>query len=115
MYVVAPEYASKTKTELDMFASEAEKEISINAFGKFYDRAVALITAHLIAMSERHKKMGGNAATGQLTGTKVGDLSRQFSKSSDSTNKNGSYDLTIYGVEYLRIRKKILMGPKFVS
>ena len=112
--VVAPEYASMIDADLDVFAAEAEIEVSLKAFGKFYDRAVALITAHLIAMSERYKTMGGNSATGQLSKTKVGDLERQFLSSGDS-GKNGSYDLTTYGTEFIRIRKKVLMGPKFVS
>lgn len=111
--VVAPEYANKSNAELDMFAVEAEIEVTEKVWLTRYPRAVALLTAHLIAMSERNKTMGGNAATGSLKKTKVGDLEREFA-SKDSGN-DGSYSLTIYGVEFLRLRKQVLMGPKFVG
>lgn len=112
--VVAPEYAAKTNNELDVFANEAEIEITVKVWKTRYDRGVALITAHLIAMSERPSNMGGNSATGQLIKTKVGDLERQFGKASND-GKNGSYDLTTYGAEFLRLRRQVLKGPVFVG
>jgi hypothetical protein len=115
--VVAPEYASMTNAELDLFASEAECEVSEKKWGCKYDRAVALITAHLIAMSERAKNSGtGSKGTGQVKKVKVGQLEREFDTGSNSESKNnGSYDLTIYGKEFIRIRKQLLKSPIFVS
>lgn len=114
--VVAPEYADKTDAELDLFANEAECEVSESKWGCKYDRAVALITAHLIAMSERAKNSGtGSSGTGQLTKVKVGQLERTFDAGSDVEKKDGSYNLTIYGKEFIRIRKQLLKGPIFVS
>jgi hypothetical protein len=111
--VVAPEFASMSDEDLDLFAAEAECEVAQSKWGCRYDRAIALITAHLIAMSQRASGMGGNAATGELKKVKVGDLEREFqSSSSDSSD---SYGLTTYGKEFLRIRKQILKGPVFVS
>ena len=118
--VVAPEYASKADAELDLFATEAECEVSETKWGCKYDRAVALITAHLIAMSERAKNSGtGSSGTGQLTKVKVGQLERTFDAGENSQGQGssgkGSYSLTIYGKEFLRIRKQLLKGPVFVS
>jgi len=112
--VVAPEYASKSNDTLDLFAGEAEKEIAVSKWGNKYDRAVALITAHLIAMSERAEKLG-NSATGQLKRTKVGQLEREFGAGSNTNDSGNPYDLTIYGKEFLRLRKQVLKGPVFVS
>lgn len=113
--VVAPEYASKTDAELDLFATEAECEVSQKKWGCKYDRAVALITAHLIAMSERAKNSGtGSSGTGQMKKVKVGQLEREFDVGS-SSDEDGSYSLTIYGKEFIRIRKQLLKGPIFVS
>lgn len=111
--VVAPEYADKTDAELDLFAAEAECEVSQKKWGCRYDRAVALITAHLIAMSERSSS-NGNAGTGQLKKVKVGQLEREFDVGS-GTSSDDSYNLTIYGKEFIRIRKQVLKGPIFVS
>jgi len=115
--VVAPEYASKTDAILDLFAAEAECEIALAKWGKKYDRAVALITAHLIAMSERAKNSGtGTAGTGVVRKVKVGQLEREFDNGNGSEGSNeGSYDLTIYGKEFVRLKKQLLIGPIFVS
>lgn len=113
--VVAPEFAAKADNELDPFASEAEIEVSQKAFGKRYDRAVALITAHLIVMSQKKSGNGGGAgATGEVESTKVGQLSRKFNVESSMTERGGSYNLTHYGKEFLRLRKQILKSPIFV-
>lgn len=115
--VVAPEYASKDNLELDLFASEAECEVAASKWGCRYDRAVALITAHLIAMSERAKNSGtGSSGTGALKKVKVGQLEREFDVGSGvEADANGSYNLTIYGKEFVRLRKQVLKGPIFVS
>ena len=110
--VVAPEFANEPN--LDLFATEAECEVNINVWGCRYDRAVALITAHLIAMSKKSNGMGGSSVTGQLRKVKVGDLERDFASGS-TADKNGSYDLTTYGAEFLRIRKQVLKGPRFIG
>lgn len=114
--VIAPEYAKKTDAELDLFATEAECEVSEKKWGCKYDRAVGLITAHLIAMSERAKNSGtGSSGTGQLTKVKVGQLERTFDAGAGTGSDDGSYNLTIYGKEFIRIRKQLLKGPIFVS
>ena len=112
--VVAPEYAALSNATLDIFAAEAEIEISVKAFGKRYPRAVALITAHLINMSKRSED-GSSSSSGELKKIKVGDLEREFAVSSADSKSNGSYNLTTYGKEFLRLRKQSLMGPKFVG
>lgn len=115
--VVAPEFADKVGTpEYDLFQTEALCEVSESKFGCRYDRAVALIMAHLMAMADRSKNGGGNSNTGQVKRTKVGQLEREFDTGSGSgENSNGSYDLTTYGKEYLRLRKQIIKSPIFVS
>jgi len=112
--VVAPEYAEMSNSDLDVFATEAELEISQKAFGKFYPRCVALITAHLINLSKRSAN-GSSSSPGELKKVKVGDLEREYAVSAADAKTNGSYSLTIYGKEFVRLRKKVLMGPKFVS
>jgi hypothetical protein len=110
--VVAPEYATKTNEELDPFAEQAEIEITDSVWKTRYDRGVALLTAHLIKVSELYQSQGGTSSSGQLVETKVGDLRRKFAENKQS---NGSYNLSTYGSEFLRLRKQVLMGPIFVT
>lgn len=110
--VVAPEFAAKADADLDVFAEEAELEISEKAFKKLYPRAVALITAHLIKMSELSNSPNGS--TGELKKVKVGDISREYAVG-ESQADGDTYALTVYGKEYLRLRSKLLKTPMFVS
>jgi hypothetical protein len=104
--VVAPEFASKTDSEILEFAAEAENELSETAWGKLYPRALALVTAHLMKMSAN----ASSGITGELTSVKVGNLSRTYAQSSNNDN---AFSLTTYGKEFLRIRKQIVKGPYF--
>ena len=103
--VVAPEYASMIDAELDVFATEAEIEISETKWGARYPRGVALLTAHLIKVAPSNSSE--SSAVGILNKTKVGNLERGYATKSDPSG----YDRTSYGVEFLRLRKQVLMGP----
>jgi len=111
--VVAPEYKGKPETKISLFYTEAALEVSESKWGKYHPRAWALMTAHLMKMfdiSDLGQASGGNA---QLKKVKVGDLEREFAVS--ETKGKDTLELTIYGKEYIRLRKKILKGPLFVS
>lgn len=113
--VVAPEFASKTDAEIDLFANEALCEVNCNKsrWGCRYDRAWALITAHMMKLSEISKN-GSSGGGGPLKKVKVGQLEREYDTASSTEAKNGSYNLTNYGLEYIRLRKKNLSSPIFV-
>lgn len=108
--VVAPEFAAMTDPEITAFGDEAEIELSEKAFGNRYPRAVCLITAHLIAMS---KLKSASGAVNPLKRTKVGDLEREYAVSVEG--QNDSFNLTPYGKEFVRLRRQVLMTPRFVS
>ena len=111
--VVAPEFKTKTLAQLTPFIDEAELEVSEKKWGKFHPRAWGLMTAHLQKMfdiSKNGQSSGGNA---QIKKTKVGKLEREFAVS--DSKSNDTLQLTIYGKEYKRLRKKIIKGPLFVS
>lgn len=111
--VVAPEFKNKAESELQPFVDEAELEVSEKKWGKFHPRAWALMTAHLKKMfdiSDTGQASGGNA---QLKKTKVGDLEREYVVPTNA--QADTLNLTIYGKEYIRLRKKILKAPLFVS
>lgn len=111
--VVAPEFSSKTTTDLALFVSEALLEVSPTKWGKWHPRGWALMTAHLLKMQEvsaSGQASGGNA---QLKKTKVGNLEREFAVSQNI--EGDTLDLTIYGKELKRLRKRFLKAPLFVG
>ena len=111
--VVAPEFASKSTVELQPFVDEAELEVSEKKWGKFHPRAWGLMTAHLLKMFGISNTGQSSAGNTQIKKSKVGDLEREFAVS--QTKDKDTLELTIYGKEYMRLRKKILKGPLFVS
>lgn len=116
--VVAIEFATLSDETINLFADEAYLELSETTWGKRHPRAWALITAHLIKLSKKTEADGGDGSTGsvnELKRIKVGDLEREYAV---STKANGSdsdtYGLTLYGKEFLRLRKQVLITPMFV-
>lgn len=111
--VVAKEFAAKEDSEIELFAAEAELEVSESYFGKFYPRVVCLITAHLMKVSEISQS--SNGSTGELKKIKVGDLEREYAVNSGMEMSKDTLGLTLYGKEYLRLRKKLVKTPLFIS
>lgn len=111
--VIAPEFEDSTEAVIQCFADEAYLELSEQVWGKRHPRAWGLITAHLMAIADR-SKAGGNAGTGQIKKVKVGQLEREFDVGS-SKDSSDSFNLTVYGKEFLRLRKQVLIGPVIVG
>ncbi len=111
--VVAPEFAGKSNSTLDLFAAQAEIQITEKVWLTRYDMGVAYLTAHMITMADRNARSGGNKVTGELRKTKVGNLEREYAV--DDKNSDGAYNLTSYGKEFIRLRKQLVIGPIFLG
>jgi hypothetical protein len=103
---LAPEYENLDvagAARRDILSTSAEVEIDEYTFGARYDTALALLTAHYMKQNEH----GGYA--GFQTGETVGDISQSF----QSDNGPGVADLgsTIYGEQFLRLRKQLVKTP----
>lgn len=107
--IVAPEFATMADEDINIFIDEAKIELSEKVWGKRYNRGVALIAAHLIAMSKINSNGGGGSAP--IKRTKVGSLEREYAV---STENNDALKLTKFGNEFLRLRRQVLMTPLFV-
>lgn len=83
-------------------------------FGKFWSRAVALLTAHFLTL-EKLKESSGSAASDALTGgnltmEKEGDLQRQYSaSSSNSDTAEELFTKTLYGKMFLQLRSMCIV------
>ena len=116
--VVAPEFESMDDETIELFADEAKIELSESAWGKRYPRALCLITAHMIKLSKKTAADAGTDSTGsinELKKIKVGDLEKEYAVSNKQNGTDqDTYGLTLYGKEFLRLRKQLLITPMFV-
>jgi hypothetical protein len=99
---IAPELAAASDERVSLFIGFAESMVNSNVWGSKTDQGVAVLTAHLLTMSNR----GGNG--GAVVSEKVGDLSVNY-----SAPKNGDDDLesTAYGKWFLRLRRSLPITP----
>lgn len=113
--VVAIEYQDMDDEDLELFYNEAILEVDQTRFGRFYPRSVALMMAHLIALTNKAKTIGMNNQSGQIKKVTVGDLSREYAVAETSNFGDGDLASTIYGAEFLRLRKRILFTPVYIA
>lgn len=111
--LIAPEFAAIAINDLQIFIDAAELEVSVKKWGKYHPRAWGLMTAHLKKMFDISNTGQASSGNAQLKKVKVGDLEREFAVS--ETKNKDTLELTIYGKEYIRLRKKILKAPIFVG
>ncbi len=101
-----PEFSSENDSRVELFIGIAASQIGSDAWGTLTDPATAYLAAHSLAMANRL----GSGAAGPVTAEKVGDLSRNYG---DLSSKLDSVELssTPYGLEYLRMRRQVLVTP----
>lgn len=109
--LLAPEFKEESEDDIAMFVDLAKPQVSKKRFGKLYNQALALLTAHIMKMSGK-----GDTSTGT-----VGDSLRVASVSEGNTsvsfntglyssdNSDAELSLTPYGIRYKRIRSQCII------
>lgn len=114
-----PVFASTTTypdTEIQFWIDLAAKLHSVERWGDLYDYGVSLFVAHNLSLEFSSTAA---AAAGQAPGQVVGALSSasvdKVSYSRDSSSamdpKNGHWNLTTYGLRWVRLMRMIGAGP----
>lgn len=108
------EFAEVEDDTVKVFISLAEPLISRKRFGKLYQQALAYLSAHRMKMSGLGKGIGpGTATIGDtigLSSASEGGTSVSFSNSqSGNTDTDSEYGLTVYGMQYLQLRKRCVV------
>lgn len=105
-----PEFADVSNTVIDTWAGIASISCDDAAWdlprGKY---ASALLTAHLLTRSGQ--STGGAPASGPVTSSSVGALSRSYGQVSTKNQDDALLLTTAYGQEYLRLRRELPVTP----
>ncbi len=101
---VAPKFDSVDGARLSTVLGLATSQVG-SVFGTQRNTAIAYLAAHMLEI--------GNAASGSggiITEETEGGLSRSYS--GNANTKPTAYDRTVYGQEFVRIRKQCVMGAR---
>lgn len=90
-------------TYLELYADQ----ISVKRFGKTYAKALAYLTAHKLKMMDKGEDdgFGSIGAALRIASASEGETSVSFGTTVTTTDTDSEYGLTIYGIEFLTLRR----------
>jgi hypothetical protein len=97
-----------------LILGDAALEVSRKAWGKFYNRGVLALAAHLLALSEA-ADVDSSSVSGVVTSEKAGEVQVSYASAPISSLDDAYYSSTVYGQEYMRLRSLISIGVRVVS
>ena len=105
--VIATEFSAVTDNEVNAFITLSEPMVSKRIFGKFYEQAVAYLTAHRMKMAGMGDSSLGALDDALRVGSySEGDTSVSFNIGGTGLKENDAYyTLTSYGLMYLQLRR----------
>lgn len=105
--VVAPEFKNVADDEVCKWIDFAKPFVSKKKFGNAYEHALAYLAAHKMKMAGRgDNSMGKVDDALRVSSYSEGDVSIGFSVSQgNNMSVDAEYALTIYGIQYLSIRR----------
>ncbi len=94
-------------TYLELFADQ----ISVKRFGKSYTKALAYLTAHKLKMMDKGADdgFGSMGAALRVASASEGETSVSFSSSISTADAESEYSLTIYGIEFLTLKRNVII------
>lgn len=94
-------------TYLELYADQ----ISAKRFGKSYTKALAYLTAHKLKMMDKGADdgFGSMGAALRVASASEGETSVSFSGSISTADAESEYGLTIYGVEFLTLKRNAII------
>jgi hypothetical protein len=106
---LAPEFANEDQALLERFIDYATPSVSSKRFKPevIYQQAVALYAAHLLTLRAR----GGKS--GPVSSIREGDLSISYEALQGQDNTE-LYQ-TVYGAQFVQLRRQNIMSPRFVE
>ena len=112
--LIGKEFAAVEDSELELWIEMVRPMVSKRQFGKLYDQALAYLVCHKLKMAGNGENpLGDLGAIG--TGFAVGSVSEGGSSISFGANQSSNLatdaelGLTAYGVQYLSIRRMVIV------
>jgi len=107
--LIAPELIGIDQDIWDLILADVNRHVSSVTFGEFTEEACRYLAAHYLTL-QSDKSI--NSASGALVKDKVGDVFREYSRSSNERYSEADYNRTGYGKTFLSIRRKVAIKFK---
>jgi len=98
-----PEFANVPDSRVQLFIDDAVICLNEIRAGIYYDKLLALLTAHFLALALQQES-GVDKGTGMVGSMSEGDTSISFVSPSSTSTSDYYYQQTTYGIEYLTFR-----------
>ena len=107
----AAEFQELSDETVGQWLELTEPLISRKVFGRLYEQALALLTAHRLKMSGYGDSMLGSVGdTIRVSSYSEGEVSIGFGTSqAGNLDADGEYSLTTYGLAYLNLRRLVVI------
>ena len=109
-----PEFSAVNDVRIQALLDIANLSVSQKVWGSAYAPGMAYLVAHLLKRSGAATGVsGGSSNAGTVSSEKVGELQRSYSApgGSSSSGEDSLLSTTSYGMEYLRLRRQLLVTP----
>ena len=109
-----PEFSAVNDVRIQALLDIANLSVSQKVWGSAYAPGMAYLVAHLLKRSGAAIGVsGGSSNAGTVSSEKVGELPRSYSApgGSGSSGEDAFLSTTSYGMEYLRLRRQLLVTP----
>jgi hypothetical protein len=107
-----PEFVTIADARIQIFLDLSVLEVGEGAWGTLYEEGVFLLAAHQLQL-DLNRQAGsttGGASVSNVESRSIGDVSVSFgSINSDSVSATW-YNSTVYGQNYLRLKRRMGMG-----
>lgn len=101
------EFSTLSDATVQIYLSDAELELDEGRWGTLYDRGLAALAAHFLALAQQSAAAGtgGGGAVGPVTSKSIGDVSVSYgwSNSGSGSATSDYYNSTTYGQDYWRL------------
>lgn len=106
------EFSEVSDDDIKIFISISEPLVSKKRFGKVYPQALAYMSAHKMKLAGHGEAIGVGTIGSSigLASVSEGETSVSFTNNqAGNTNSDAEYGLTIYGMQYLQLRRSCVI------
>ena len=106
--MIAPELETETDDRIEFFMDMAADLVSESKFDTKYDKAMALMTCHLLTISNRR------GISGAVTKERTADIETTYASGSGKPDGDLALNQTSYGMMFKKLRDAMSRGPLVV-